>query len=200
MTQTAFEPSDGAAFAVALLNTWDELEPDPECLRDVGVAQRLLTRHGLADAARVARAADVDWLRGLRERARWGVGCGKRGDRRCGAEHDPRRSERAAVARAGHGRRRRSFATTGPARLCGSSATRSLLARCSRRSRTADAGSDSVAATRGRAAASSSIGPAGAVRRDRCRLCADRAAHQAFRRRLLVPNFAPVISSIAFDV
>ena len=68
MTETAFEPSDGAAFAVGLLNTWDELEPDPECLRDVGVAQRLLTRHGLADAARVARTADVDWLRGLRER------------------------------------------------------------------------------------------------------------------------------------
>ena len=68
MTETAFEPSDGAAFAIALLNTWDELEPDPECLRDVGVAQRLLARHGLADAARVARAQDVDWLRGLRER------------------------------------------------------------------------------------------------------------------------------------
>ena len=68
MTETAFEPSDGAAFAIALLNTWDELEPDPECLRDVGFVQRLLARHGLADAARVAREQDVDWLRGLRER------------------------------------------------------------------------------------------------------------------------------------
>ena len=68
MPETVFEPSDGVAFAVGLLNTWDELEPDPECLRGVDFAQRLLGRHGLADAARVVKAADVDWLRGLRER------------------------------------------------------------------------------------------------------------------------------------
>jgi len=30
MEATAFEPGDGAAFAVRLLNTWDELEPEPE--------------------------------------------------------------------------------------------------------------------------------------------------------------------------
>ena len=67
MAETAFEPSDGAAFAVALLNTWDELEPDPECLRDVGFVQRFLARHGLEDAARVARDDDLESLRRLRE-------------------------------------------------------------------------------------------------------------------------------------
>ena len=63
-----FEPSDGVAFALGLLNSWDELEPDPECLRDVGVLRRFLTRHGLTDAARVARDADVESLRSLRGR------------------------------------------------------------------------------------------------------------------------------------
>ena len=52
MSETPFEPSDGAAFAIALLNTWDELEPDPECLRDVGFVQRLLARHGLFEVAK----------------------------------------------------------------------------------------------------------------------------------------------------
>ena len=68
MTDTALEPSDGVSFAVGLLNTWDELEPDPECLRDVGFVQRFLARHGLEDAARVARADDLETLRGLRQR------------------------------------------------------------------------------------------------------------------------------------
>jgi hypothetical protein len=36
MADAEFEPGDGTAFAIRLLNTWDELEPDPECLRDVG--------------------------------------------------------------------------------------------------------------------------------------------------------------------
>ena len=65
---TGFEPSDGVAFALGLLNSWDELEPDPECLRDVGVLGRFLTRHGLTDAARLARDADVESLRSLRGR------------------------------------------------------------------------------------------------------------------------------------
>ena len=69
MPETAFEPSDGVAFAVGLLNTWDELEPDPECLRDVGFAQRLLGAARLRGrGARRPRPTDVDWLRGLRER------------------------------------------------------------------------------------------------------------------------------------
>ena len=67
MTDTASEPSDGVAFAIGLLNTWDELEPDPECLRDVGFVQRFLARHGLEDAARVARDDDLEPLRRLRE-------------------------------------------------------------------------------------------------------------------------------------
>ena len=68
MTDTALEPSDGVSFALGLLNTWDELEPDPECLRDLGFVQRFLGRHGFVDAARVARPADLESLRGLRER------------------------------------------------------------------------------------------------------------------------------------
>ena len=54
MAESEFEPSDGVAFAVRLINTWDELEPDPECLGDVGFVRRFLDRHGLTDAARVA--------------------------------------------------------------------------------------------------------------------------------------------------
>ena len=63
-----FEPGDGVAFALGLLNSWDELEPDPECLRDVDVVRRFLTRHGLEDAARAAGDADVESLRSLRAR------------------------------------------------------------------------------------------------------------------------------------
>jgi predicted RNA-binding Zn ribbon-like protein len=63
-----FEPSDGVAFALGLLNSWDELEPDPECLRDVDVLRRFLTRHGLTDAARLVRETDVESLRSLRGR------------------------------------------------------------------------------------------------------------------------------------
>ena len=106
MIETAFEPSDGAAFAVGLLNTWDELEPDPECLRDVGFVQRLLTRHGFTDAARVAREQDVDWLRSLRERLAPGATVvlddieRERGDGGRGTERDPRGRNRPAVARA----------------------------------------------------------------------------------------------------
>lgn len=68
MEKTDFEPGDGVAFALGLLNSWDELEPDPECLRDAGVVRRFLTRHGLADAARAAGEADVESLRSLRGR------------------------------------------------------------------------------------------------------------------------------------
>ena len=67
MTDTALEPSDGVSFAIGLLNTWDELEPDPDCLRDVGFVQRFLARHGFEDAGRVARDDDRESLRRLRE-------------------------------------------------------------------------------------------------------------------------------------
>ena len=35
-----FDPSDGLAFAVRLLNSWDELEPEPELLRGPDIAER----------------------------------------------------------------------------------------------------------------------------------------------------------------
>ena len=68
-----FAPSDGLALAVRLLNTWDELEPDPELLSGVDSAQRLLRRHGYDDAAEVVDEAEVRWLRRLRTvvRAAW---------------------------------------------------------------------------------------------------------------------------------
>ena len=68
MAAAEFEPGDGTAFAVALLNTWDELEPDPECLSDVGFVRRFMARHGLADAERAAGEEDVLSLRTLRGR------------------------------------------------------------------------------------------------------------------------------------
>lgn len=68
MTDAPFDPADGASFALRLLNSWDELEPDPELLRDVAVLRRFLTRHGLEDAASAAADADVGWLRALRGR------------------------------------------------------------------------------------------------------------------------------------
>ena len=66
MADAEFEPADGTAFAIRLLNTWDELEPDPECLRDVGFVQRFMARHGLTDAERAAGEKDVESLRSLR--------------------------------------------------------------------------------------------------------------------------------------
>lgn len=68
MTDTSYDPADGVSFAVRLLNSWDELEPEPELLVDASVVQRFLTRHGLEDAAAVAGDADLEWLRELRGR------------------------------------------------------------------------------------------------------------------------------------
>ena len=174
---STFEPSDGAAFAIALLNTWDELEPDPECLRDVGVAQRLLTRHGLADAARVARAADVDWLRGLRERlgrawdaANEETAVAELNTILAGASAQPWLARDSGGAHS---------ATTGPARRSGSSATPSPPgAARGDRERTLAAVRP---VRRGAVPLRLHRSDRSAVRRYCCRLCADRAAHQAFR-------------------
>ena len=38
--------NDPVALAVDLVNTWDELEPDPELLRDAAALKRFLARHG----------------------------------------------------------------------------------------------------------------------------------------------------------
>jgi predicted RNA-binding Zn ribbon-like protein len=63
-------PDDPVALAVALVNTWDELEDPPDRLRDVGVLRRLLDRHGFAGEGRRATAADVEAARALRDRLR----------------------------------------------------------------------------------------------------------------------------------
>src|SRR4029453_2398343 len=65
-----FDPSDGMAFVVRLLNSWDELEPDPELLRDPEIAGRFLRRHGFDDAARLADERELQRLRTLRGRVR----------------------------------------------------------------------------------------------------------------------------------
>ena len=65
-----FEPEDGMAFVVRLLNTWDELEPNPELLRDASIASRFLRRHGFDDAAASADDDEVTALRALRTRVR----------------------------------------------------------------------------------------------------------------------------------
>jgi predicted RNA-binding Zn ribbon-like protein len=56
-------PDDPVALAVALVNTWDELEDPPELLRDVASLQRFLDRHDRqADVA----TRDVQRVRALR--------------------------------------------------------------------------------------------------------------------------------------
>jgi len=65
-------PWDGMGFVVGLLNTWDELEPDPELITDHADAEFLLRRHGFPDAAERVDDAEVDALRTLRTRVRDG--------------------------------------------------------------------------------------------------------------------------------
>jgi len=180
MPDTAFEPSDGVAFAVGLLNTWDELEPDPECLRDVDFAERLLGRHGLADAARVVKLADVDWLRSLRERlarawdaANEETAVAELNTILAGATAQP------WLARDVGGARFRYDRPGAPVHeFADALAARALL--------------EEIAAGRWPRFGRCDAGPCrcvfidrtrSGVRRYCCRLCADRAAHQAFRRR-----------------
>jgi predicted RNA-binding Zn ribbon-like protein len=66
VVMSQFEPSDGLAFALRLLNSWDELEPDPELLADVATASRLLARHGFDEAAQSVDDAALTSLRMLR--------------------------------------------------------------------------------------------------------------------------------------
>ena len=185
MTETAFEPSDGVAFAVGLLNTWDELEPDPECLRDVGV------RAALPDAARSRR-------RGARRpRRRTSTGCAGSGSRLARA-WDAANEETAVaelntilagasaqpwLARDAGGAQFRYDRPGAPVREFGDAlAARALL--------------EEIAAGRWQRFGRCDAGPCrcvfidrtrSGVRRYCCRLCADRAAHQAFRRRQARP-------------
>lgn len=180
MADSDFEPGDGVAFAVALLNTWDELEPDPECLRDVGFVQRLLARHGLTDAASLADDTDLESLRALRDRLThaWDA-----------ADEDTAVAELNAILAdasaqpwltRGDGLSAFRYDRPGsPIReFADAFAARALL--------------DEIAAGRWPRFGRCDAGPCrcvfidrtrGGVRRYCCRLCADRAAHQAFRRR-----------------
>jgi predicted RNA-binding Zn ribbon-like protein len=175
-----FEPSDGVAFALALLNTWDELEPDPECLHIEGFLGRFLTRHGLTDAARVAGDADIESLQSLRERLAhaWDA-----------ADEETAVAELNAIlagasaqpwlARRHDGSQFRYDRPGAPIRTFADAlAARGLL--------------EEIADGRWPRFGRCNAGPCrcvfvdrtrSGVRRYCCRLCADRAAHQAFRRR-----------------
>ena len=73
MVEQWFSPSDGLAFVVRLLNSWDELEPERERLVDTEVAARFLRRHGFHDAAERMDQRELRALRSLRRavRAAW---------------------------------------------------------------------------------------------------------------------------------
>jgi predicted RNA-binding Zn ribbon-like protein len=58
----------GVAVAVDLVNTWDELEAEPDLIDDVRDVRYWLDWHGLHGAARRVREADVDRVRELRSR------------------------------------------------------------------------------------------------------------------------------------
>jgi len=65
-----FEPDDGLSFALRLVNSWDELEEDPELLRDPEIVERFLRRHGLEAAASLVDQRELRALRALRARLR----------------------------------------------------------------------------------------------------------------------------------
>jgi predicted RNA-binding Zn ribbon-like protein len=58
----------GLAVAVDLVNTWDELEPEPDLIEGLTDVRVWLTWHGLDRAAKDMREADVDAVRALRTR------------------------------------------------------------------------------------------------------------------------------------
>lgn len=61
--------NDPVALAVDLVNTWDELEPDPELLRDAAAVRRFLARHGYGEALRIS-SRDLAQVRALRDALR----------------------------------------------------------------------------------------------------------------------------------
>ena len=69
MPLTELGRGGGIALAVDLLNSWDELEPDPELL-SVRWLRRYLGFHGYAEAAVAVREEDVAAAKELRERLR----------------------------------------------------------------------------------------------------------------------------------
>ena len=180
MAGTDFEPGDGVAFAVGLLNTWDELEPDPECLRDVDFVRRFLTRHGLTDAARIADDGDVESLRSLRGRLAhvWDAADEKTAVVELNAILAGAGAQPWLARRNGRSEFRYDRPGSPIQEFADALAVRALL--------------DEIAAGRWPRFGRCDAGPCrcvfidrtrSSVRRYCCRLCADRAAHQAFRRR-----------------
>jgi predicted RNA-binding Zn ribbon-like protein len=184
MAEAEFEPGDGIAFAIRLLNTWDELEPDPECLSDVGFVRRFMARHGLTDAERVAGKEDVLALRSLRGRlsrawdaANEETAVAELNTLLAGAKAQPWLERRE-----GGWRFRYDRPGTPVREFAHALAARALLGE--------------IAAGRWSRFGRCEAGPCrcvfidrtrSGVRRYCCRLCADRAAHQAFRRRQARP-------------
>lgn len=58
----------GLAVAVDLVNTWDELESEPDLIEGLDDVRTWLTWHGLDEAAGQLHEADVDSVRALRTR------------------------------------------------------------------------------------------------------------------------------------
>jgi predicted RNA-binding Zn ribbon-like protein len=58
----------GLAVAVDLVNTWDELEAEPDLIEGLADVRYWLDWHGLGTAAKQLRSADVDRVRELRTR------------------------------------------------------------------------------------------------------------------------------------
>jgi predicted RNA-binding Zn ribbon-like protein len=58
----------GLALAVDLVNTWDELEPEPDLIEGLRDVRYWLDWHGLHEAAKQVREQDVDGMRALRSR------------------------------------------------------------------------------------------------------------------------------------
>jgi predicted RNA-binding Zn ribbon-like protein len=61
--------NDPVALAVDLVNTWDELEEDPELLSDPAALRRFLARHGYGDTIRTS-SRDVAPIRVVRDSLR----------------------------------------------------------------------------------------------------------------------------------
>ena len=58
----------GLAVAIDLVNTWDELEPEPDLIESLEDVRVWLEWHGLSTAAKRLGEADVDRVRALRAR------------------------------------------------------------------------------------------------------------------------------------
>jgi predicted RNA-binding Zn ribbon-like protein len=58
----------GLAVAIDLINTWDELEPEPDLIEGLTDVRTWLEWHGLSAAAKRMGEADVDRVRALRAR------------------------------------------------------------------------------------------------------------------------------------